>query len=750
MKIKEKSITHIEKGLAALNKVEFDKRCEALQHIAKSEAPVFEQRMQRLGVERENLAVFDVVHELVSRELGFDSREHLRSLEEDETSGTESIERAVIAAAYVGNVEKVRRLCDVDERLLHDSPSVSFALGTEEATQWVKKIDANDRIEPLGWHPLSYVCCVRSNPFEHSSDIRRSTAMSLIEAGTDPSVGCFESDTLRGFHTVLGGAVGLSRDHMIVQALLANGASIDDGPTLYEGSAMWYAVNEDDIESMRMLLQSKPPEWHLCHALPHAIDLGSNAMIDLLLGAGADPKWDKTALSYRGGSLHEAIIANGYPTLCKKLVEADASLSQQDTCGRTPLAIAVALNRSKCAEYLTELGAGMDECNEIDRWFGACFAEDSVTAQSLANSLPPRNQWRYEDHLWLRLAASRGTLVAMQLMLEGGVNPNAMDYDGFTALHCAAQLGHREMCKLLVVAGADTSILDFQGRAAVDIALEDLNCDQELIEILGGVSEVRSNLCLSRTEMDAFEEAASAIPAGDLSTLKRICRDRPHFAQARSPRPHRCTLLNYVGVNGFEGERQVTPSNVIEIMGYLIDELGCDARALTYTYRGGPGNDTVGLLTSSGHPREQGLTMAMTHKLAKAGAEVSDGWKFLVEMQDNRNTGKLSEFLESVDVASNTAVEAFIESATLGDSEFVEALLSAGVDPNATLWGGVRAIHQAAINGDRNLVELLLAGGADPTLQDAQFDGTAVGWAHAGGHEELAKWIWERINEKED
>ena len=101
-------------------------------------------------------------------------------------------------------------------------------------------------------------------------------------------------------------------------------------------------------------------------------------------------------------------------------------------------------------------------------------------------------------------------------------------------------------------------------------------------------------------------------------------------------------------------------------------------------------------------------------------------------------------------MASNTAVEAFIESATLGDSEFVEALLNAGVDPNATLWGGVRAIHQAAINGDRNLVELLLAGGADPTLQDAQFDGTAVGWAHAGGHEELAKWIWERINEKED
>ena len=749
MKIKEKTLTHIEKGMAALNGVEFNKRCEALQKTAKTRTQVFESRMLRLGIDRRNLAISDVVRELVSRELGFDSWEHLTDLEECATGGFESMERAVIAAAYVGNTEKVRRLCDIDERILRDSPSVSFALGTEAASQWVKQIDVNERMEPLGWHPLAYACCIRSNPFEHSSNIRTSTAISLIEAGADPSVGCLESDTLRGFHTVLGGAIGMSRDRVILQALLKSGAAIDDGPTLYEGSAMWYAVNEDDVESMQMLLRSKPPEWHLCHALPHAIDLGSNTIIDLLLDAGADPKWDKTALSFRGGSLHEAIVANGYPTLCKKIIEAGASLTQHDNCGRTPLAIAVALNRSKCIDYLTEIGASMDECNEIDRWFGACFAEDFDTAQLMARSLPPPDQWRYEDHLWLHLATSRGTLPAMKLMLDGGINPNAVDYDGNTALHCAALLGQREMCKLLVDSGADTHRLDFQGRAPIDIALEDMNCDEELVEILGGVTEERSNLCLSRTEMDVFEEAATAIPAGDLSTLRRICRDRPHFAQARSPRPHRCTLLNYVGVNGFEGERQVTPSNVLEIMDYLIDDLGCDACALTYTYRGGPGNDTVGLLTSSGHPREQGLTMAMTHKLVKAGAEVSDGWKFLVDMHDSRSIGKLNEFLESVDVTSNTVVEAFIESATLGDSEFVEGLLSAGVDPNATLWGNVRAIHQAAINGDRKVVELLLARGADPTLQDAQFDGNAVGWAHAGGHEELARWIWEQINEKD-
>ena len=532
LKIKEKPITHIEKGLAALNRVEFDKRCEALQHLSRTRVRVFESRLQRLGVERGNLTDFDVVHELVARELGFDSWEHLKSLDENEKGDFESIERAVIAAAYVGNMEKVRELCELDERLLQESPSVALALGAETSTHFLNHIDINKRMDPFGWHPLIYTCCVRSNPFEGSREIRKRTALSLIEAGANPSVGCFESDTLRGFLTVLGGAIGLCRDHVILQALLTNGADIDDGPTLYEGSAMWYAVNEDDVESMRMLLQSKPPEWHLCHALPHAIDLGSNAMIDLLLRAGADPKWDKTALSYRGGSLHEAIVVNGYPTLCKKLLDGGATLSQHDTCGRTPLTIAVALNRSKCIEYLAEVGASMDECNEVDRWIGACFAEDSSTAQSMANSLPPPDQWRFEDHLWLRLAASRGTLNAMQLMIEGGINANAVDYDGYSALHCAAMLGHHSMCKLLIGAGADSTMLDFQGRTPLDIALEDLNCDEELIEVLGGVNEVRSKMCLTRTEMDAFEEAASAIPSGDLSSLKSICSDRPHFASS--------------------------------------------------------------------------------------------------------------------------------------------------------------------------------------------------------------------------
>lgn len=47
-------------------------------------------------------------------------------------------------------------------------------------------------------------------------------------------------------------------------------------------------------------------------------------------------------------------------------------------------------------------------------------------------------------------------------------------------------------------------------------------------------------------------------------------------------------------------------------------------------------------------------------------------------------------------------------------------------------------MHLAAFDGDAALVEELLARGADCSLRDNVFDGTPAGWAHAGGHADLA------------
>lgn len=80
-----------------------------------------------------------------------------------------------------------------------------------------------------------------------------------------------------------------------------------------------------------------------------------------------------------------------------------------------------------------------------------------------------------------------------------------------------------------------------------------------------------------------------------------------------------------------------------------------------------------------------------------------------------------------------------------GRVESVRTLVDLGADPNqrGTFGGashgeGVTAINLAAQAGQREAVIALLELGADPHILDDLHGGNALGWAHVGGHEELA------------
>jgi ankyrin repeat protein len=75
----------------------------------------------------------------------------------------------------------------------------------------------------------------------------------------------------------------------------------------------------------------------------------------------------------------------------------------------------------------------------------------------------------------------------------------------------------------------------------------------------------------------------------------------------------------------------------------------------------------------------------------------------------------------------------------------IRTLVELGADPNhrgtfggPTHGAGVTAIHLAAQSGQREAVTTLLELGADPEIRDHLHGGTALGWARACGHEELA------------
>jgi len=225
-----------------------------------------------------------------------------------------------------------------------------------------------------------------------------------------------------------------------------------------------------------------------------------------------------------------------------------------------------------------------------------------------------------------------------------------------------------------------------------------------------------------------FERAADAVVAGDVDALRHLLDDTPDLARARSPRPHRATLLIYCGANGVEDIRQRTPANAPAIAQLLL-ERGADPNASCRLYGGG--STTLGLLLTSIHPRQAGVDGDLVRVLARFGAQVG-----------------VDDLIQAIDTGARSAAAALVEAgvpianafaaAGVDRVEMLADFLAHGADVNGryTGWSST-PLHAAAAMGHAEAVRLLLACGADRTLRNV-WGGTPAGTARHFGHADIA------------
>lgn len=678
---------------------------------------------------------------VIAREAGFASWPRLlHALEIDALSGAEA-EAALVRSATAGDLNRVNLLSKHFPQLGRESVWCALVLGAAEAGALIELAfagrDVNEKGGPLDWPPLMYVCGREARDAEQAL-VQLNLATALLDIGADPNVGVSEQVSLRGFQTLLGAAVGKAKSPELAQLLLARGANIDDGPTLYEGCAMWSAVSNEDIACLTLLAKAEPPYWHLCHALPHSLRYNNLDLVRVCLEYKADPNWTMGAWGFGGSCLHEAVALDCSESILRLLLESGAIVDFGDRDGRTALQQAVCLGRDQLEQVLLEAGAESARVRPLDRWVAACLRGDQGQATPLR---PGVGDILPVDHLWLcRAIRSRNT--EGSLLLLTGCDPSATDDDGQSALHLAAAAGDVEVCERLIGAGADAAKLNFAGETPLDCALGLPVPAGALVELLG-IEEVFASPGPADAEAIArFERAADAVVTGDVDQLRLLLADNPELATAHSPRPHRCTLLHYLGANGVEEERMKLPPNAVQLLQTLIDA-GSDPDASCYTYRGGPDQTVLGLLLSSDLPRTAGLALPMTAALGRAGATLSRMQQHLVTLYFAANEGTLAQAAAAIDATHRDVL--FLEASGLGEMALVAALLDAGADVNAATGVNSTALHQAAISNNRKLVDLLLARGADPRIRDTQFDGSAVGWAYAGGHAALGQYLQAKI-----
>jgi ankyrin repeat protein/fermentation-respiration switch protein FrsA (DUF1100 family) len=278
-------------------------------------------------------------------------------------------------------------------------------------------------------------------------------------------------------------------------------------------------------------------------------------------------------------------------------------------------------------------------------------------------------------------AAEKSEFDTVPKLLETGVDVNAAQVDGMTALHWAVYHDAPDAAKLLVKAGANANATNRYGVAPLSLACE--NGNAELVELL----------------LAAGADPNTALPGGEtaLMTAARTGRLEPvkllisHGADVNAEDENDQTALMWAAADGHR-----------EVVDALI-AAGADVNARLRS-----GFTALFFAVREGH-------RAVTQRLLAAGCDVNAVMRTDQPSRFGRNNLRLNPLLLAVEN---------------GHFELAEQLLSAGADPNADP-GGYTALHamtwvRQPIRGDGDpsprgsgkynsldMVHILVAAGAD-------------------------------------
>jgi ankyrin repeat protein len=692
---------------------------------------------------------------VVAREAGFPSWPALKHALEGHAAPADRGE-AVIDAAFAGDDAAVRAALERDPGLRRSLP-VAAAVADAEAALALLAADpslADRRSGRREWTPFLYLCVSRHRRDDaEATEARLLIARRLLELGADPNAsgrepGFTSDSTTRMFDdhewSPLTGAAGRVASLELVRLLIGAGAA-----PLKTSALLSQAVRGGKIEVLRLLLELAPRDWYqVIWALQASIVLDRTDMARMLANHAHAPTMLEPALD-------EAIRLERGPEVVALLLGDDRS----ELSG--PMRVkayrqAVRHGQSAVVELLRGPGAGDSAVTLVDRVLGACMNRDrGLLRRLLEDPSYQKDSLAEKDHRLLSWAIGRHRDQAVPLLLEAGLDPRVPDNQGETPLHLAVRAGSLPVVEALLEAGANVDARNFDAQTPLELALalEDASAREGLTRrLLGaGASPAHLSQFAPRTDRaDAameealreggavehedpdllFERAADAVAFGDLETLREMLDDEPALVHARSPRPHRATLLNYCGANGTESPRQRTPANAPAVAQLLL-ERGADPDAACKLYGGG--STTMGLMLTSCHPRDAGLDGELVRVLTRFGAKA------------HANT-----LMGAIEYGMPLSVQALVEAgvpienlfiaAGLGRVDLMRDLLARGADVNARAWRYGTALHAAAAMGQKEAAAFLLDHGADPSLINV-WESTPADTARYFGHLGVAELI---------
>jgi ankyrin repeat protein len=658
---------------------------------------------------------------VVAREAGFPSWPELKRQVERAALAEGDLGDALLDATFAGDEARVAALRARDPRASERSLHVAAALADSDAALGLLAADpglANRPGGKRGWTPLLYLCCSQHRAGDRQVNaVRLRIAQALLDQGADVNATALDPArtvanldvTFEHRYHALEGAAGGARSADLVRLLLAAGADSLQASAFLDG-----AVRSGDPEILELALAAPFKWWRIIWALKLAVELDREEMARGLVSRASAPRVCQPALL-------EAIRLRRPAHFIEVLLGDDGQPELSRPVRQTAYRAALRFAHAAAAEVLLRRGADPERVGPVDRAIAACVRGDGDELQRLqqTGAYLPRDL-QFEDHRILGWAVRNGRDETVRLLLEAGLDPGFPGEDGDTPIHLAVRAGSDGLLDRLLRAGGPASARNMDGETPLELAgaLPDADARDRLQRLLlaAGASPLAQP---DREDLgELFERAADAVVSGDLEGLRALLDEEPALVHARSPRPHRSTLLHYSGANGVEQHRQQTPPNAPAIAQLLIDR-GAEVDAIDRAYAGV--ETPLYLMMTSCFPEEAGLDGELARVFARAGARIDWG-------------DEDGPMIWAIDGGRQRCAAVFAEAGLRMDNllfagaanrvDAIEALLAGGVDVNTRYWAGYTALHAAAVMGHAEAVALLLRRGADPALREEKYGDT--------------------------
>ncbi|XP_012146153.2 myosin binding subunit isoform X10 [Megachile rotundata] len=185
-------------------------------------------------------------------------------------------------------------------------------------------------------------------------------------------------------------------------------------------------------------------------------------MVEFLVEQGADINCGDN----EGWTPLHATASCGFISIAKYLIEKGCNLGAVNYDGQLALDIAQTDEmEDMLQQHINKAGIDCDHArseeersmlNDARAWQAGAAGKDAIHPKSGATAL--------------HVAAAKGYVDVMEILLQARCDVNAQDFDGWTPLHAAAHWGQLEACELLVENFCNMDIKNYADQTAFDIA----------------------------------------------------------------------------------------------------------------------------------------------------------------------------------------------------------------------------------------------------------------------------------------